>query len=223
MPLSGAGLGAIAPSRPKADHRGSSALCAARAERLASQIDRACAESESAMQASLAARDDQQLAWLILCDRGWCAHHRRAPDDMQLVRRWLATWADYVALPVWVQAPQDQVRCRLLRRALTRLEVGLRAAIPPSVWNIVDPLDATGRATLACALLALDRWVEMSAHAAAIERTKARQMSFLSLLAELARSLGLAAPSAPFDLNGWRGLATQARALAALARQETAA
>jgi hypothetical protein len=180
-------------------------------------------ETEAALQASVAARDDQQLAWLVLCDRGWCSADRNAPDDIKPVRRWLTTWADFVSLPVRVLAPQDQVRFRLLRRVLTRLEVDLRTAIPPSVWNIVDPLDETGRATLACALLALEGWVEMSARADAIERAKARHLAFLSFLAELARSLGLSLPAAPLDLSGWREVASAAREMAAAARQGSAA
>jgi hypothetical protein len=220
--MPGFALATVVAPRAAGEAGRDTSVLAARAERLAAQIDRACVETEDVLLASLAARDDQQMAWLVLCDRGWCPNHRRAPTDMWLVRGWLDVWSDFVALPLRVMRPTDRLRRRRCRRQLTRLERDLRAAIPASVWDIADPLDDTGRATLACALLALETWVEMTARADAIEAAKARQLAFLTLLAELSSSLGLPSPEARFDLAEWHKVAEAARALVA-GRRETAA
>ena len=222
-PVSGNALTTVDSSRMLVEHLRDASSLACRAERLAAQIDRACVDTEEALTSSILARDAQQLAWLVLCDRGWCPTHRTAPHDAELVRRWLSTWAEFVMLPVRLRKLQDLVKFLLLRRALSRIERELREAIPLSVWYVVDPLDGTGRATLACALLALERWAAMRVCADAIERTKARQLAFLSLLAELALSLRLSVPEAPLDLDGWRAVAVAARDIATTARQEVAA
>ncbi len=223
IPVSGNTLATVARSRMLVEHLRDASSLAWRAERLATQIDRACVDTEEALQASISARDAQQLAWLVLCDRGWCQTYRTAPHDAELVRRWLSLWAEFVMLPVRLRKLQDLVQFLLLRRKLSRIERELREAIPPSVWYIVDPLDGTGRATLACALQALEWWVEMRVCADTIERTKARQLAFLSLLSELALSLRLWVPEAPLDLDGWRAVAVAARDMAAAARQGSAA
>lgn len=196
---------------------------AERAARLAQQLDKVCVEAESSLVTAVAARHEQQLAWLVLCDRGWPTTQRVEGFDILLVREWLSNWGEMVALPVRILSPRDMVRIRRIRRRLERCESALRPTLPETVWQIVDPLDETGRATLACVLQALVTWLEASARCDASSRQKERLAVWLSLFTHQVRSLGLHAPAAPLDLTAWRVVADEARALADAAQQETAA
>jgi hypothetical protein len=185
----------------------------ARAERLAGQLDGVLDDAESALGQAVAARDALQLAWLHLCDRGWPSDPLAVPGDCSLVWQWLASWSELVALPVRVVLPRDLVRLRRIRRRLEQCESSLRAVLPAAVWRLVDPLDETGRSTLAFILLGLEAWLDAKARCAEALVQRERMAVFLSRLSQQARALDLAVPVATLDLAAWRDVAAAARSL----------
>lgn len=199
------------------------AIRAARAERMALQLDSVCIEADASLRIALTARHDQQLAWLVLCDRGWPADQAVEGFDIVPVHDWLMHWSDLVALPVRIMSPRHLVKIHRIRRRLERCEAALRPSLPASMWQIVGPLDETGRSTLACVLQALVACVDACAWCDMATRQKKRLAVWLSLFTHQARSLRLTVPAAPLDLDGWRRVASEARALAAIARPDVAA
>jgi hypothetical protein len=215
MPPAGAVLAPLSSARPSGDRVSELSTAAGRAERLAARIEDACRESEAVMEELVVARDREQLAWLILCDRGWPSTERAVPANLAAARHWMAIWADVVALPARMRTPGAVLRQVRLRRELATCEPGVALVLPAPAWELVTPLDAIGRATLACLLQALEVWVAAREFALGVERRKQRQVALLSLLAELAHSLGLHVPEAPLDLDGWRAVAGEARVIVA--------
>jgi hypothetical protein len=195
----------------------------ARAERLAQQLDGVLDDAESALDEAVAARHSLQLAWLSLCDRGWPSDRLAAPVDCSHVWQWLASWSELVALPVRVVLPRDLVRQRLIRRRLDRCETSLRGALPSAVWRLADPLDETGRSTLAFILLGLQAWLDSKSRCAAALAQRERMTAFLTRLSQQARALDLAVPVAPLDLAAWREVAAAARLLVVQTRHGSAA
>jgi hypothetical protein len=187
----------------------------ARVERLVTQLDAICDEGESELREAVAARDEQQIAWLVLCDRGWPRTARVPQLDLSLTHAWLDTWSDQVALPVRITSARDMVKLRQVRRRLERCECSLRNDLPVELWRIVDPLDDTGRATLAYVLHALLAWVDACTRCDIASRAKERLAVRFSLFAPHFRALDLEPPLAPLDVAGWRALASAARSRAA--------
>lgn len=196
---------------------------AARAERLSWQLEGVLDEAASALAEAVAARHALQLAWLSLCDRGWPADPLATPKPCPPVEEWLAAWSDLVALPVRVVLPRDMVRLRRVRTRLGRSESALRVLLPASVWRLADPLDETGRSTLAFILLGFEAWASAEARCAQALAQRERMAEFLSRLSQQARALGLTVPAALLDLDAWRGVAAAARSLAQHARRGSAA
>ncbi len=196
---------------------------AERAERLATQLAAICEEGESELREAVSARDRQQIAWLILCDRGWPRTAKAPGIELALTHAWLDTWRDQVALPVRITSARDMVKLRQVRRRLERCEFSLRSDLPPELWRIVDPLDDTGRATLAYVLHALLGWIDACTRCARATRAKDRLAVRFSLFVPHIRALGLEPPLAPLDVAGWRTLVAAARERAAEARGTHAA
>ena len=196
---------------------------AERAERLAAQLEVLCDEGDAALSEAVAARDEQQIAWLILCDRGWPRTSKVLRTDVSLTHGWLDTWSDHVALPVRISTARDMVKLRQVRRRLERCELSLRSDLPAELWRIVDPLDDTGRATLAYVLHALLAWVDACTRCDISTSAKERLAGRFSLFAPHIRALSLDPPLAPLDVSSWRALAAAARSCAAEARETHAA
>jgi hypothetical protein len=196
---------------------------AERAERLAAQLDAMCDDGERELREAVAARDDQQIAWLVLCDRGWPRTATKQPPDLSQSYAWLETWSEQVALPVRITTARDMVKLRHVRRRLERCESDLKRELPHGLWRIVEPLDDTGRSTLAYVLHALLAWCDACARCDTAARAKERLAIRFSLFAQHVRALGLMLPAARLDLEGWRGVAVAARLVAATARATNAA
>jgi hypothetical protein len=196
---------------------------AERADRVASQLDSVCDDGERELREAVSARDDQQIAWLVLCDRGWPRAATQYPTGQALTQAWLDTWGEQVALPVRITSARDMVKLRQVRRRLERCELALRRDLPAGLWQIVDPLDDTGRATLAYVLHALHIWVDACVRCDSAAKAKERLAMRLGLFANHAAALGLVPPAAPLDVEGWRSLASAARLMALEARQANVA
>ena len=186
-----------------------------RAERLSAQLDAMCDDADGELREAVAARDNQQIAWLVLCDRGWPRTATRPPGDLSLSYSWLETWGEQVALPVRITSARDMVKLRHVRRRLERCESDLRRTLPPGLWRIVDPLDDTGRSTLAYVLHAVLAWCDACARCDVAALAKDRVAARFSLFAHHLKGLGLTPPTAPLDVDGWRAVASAARSLAA--------
>jgi len=185
----------------------------ARAAALASAVRESCDAAEERFAAAIAARDDQQMAWLVLCDRGWPSTETMPPRTIAPVRAWLLHWTTFVALPVKIGLT-DTLRLRSVQQRLAEAEKALRPALPPALWRLVDPLDDTGRATLAHALHAIVRLDETTQRAEAATQEKAALRERLAMLRYEAAALMLDVPEALLDLAAWRTLADRAAALA---------
>ncbi len=159
------------------------------------------------MDAAAAARHDQQLAWIVLRDRGWPSAHRTTGVDPATVRAWLRTWAHFVSLPDRLTSAQELIRSQLIRRHLERWETALRSDLPADVWGVIGPLDRTGRATLACVLQALDRWWLTTERCDALSGEKRRLSRELAAIGDEVRPLGFQVPWAPLDLDAWAMIA----------------
>ena len=203
----------------RSDRQGDLAARAERAEQLATQLDGICDDGERELREAVAARDDQRIAWLVLCDRGWPRTATQHPPDQSLTHCWLDTWAEQVALPVRITSARDMVKLRQVRRRLERCESDLRRELPVDLWQIIDPLDDTGRATLAYVLHALNVWVDACLRCVNAAKAKERLAIRFGLLSHHGVALGLVPPAAPLDVEGWRALALSARFMAADVRQ----
>lgn len=71
-----------------------------RAERLADVIGTICVDGEDVLRVSVAAQDEQQVAWLVLCHTGWPNTTLSRPIDPGLAAAWLEAWSEYVDMPV---------------------------------------------------------------------------------------------------------------------------
>ena len=189
------------------------AAARARAAALARVVREACDDAEARLGAAVAARDEQQMAWLVLCDRGWPSGDTEPQRAFEAVRAWLAHWTTLVAMPVKIGLT-DRLRLRGIQQRLTEAERALRPALPPALWQLVEPLDDTGRATLAHALHAIVRLDDATQRAAAASEDKAALRNRFAAFAPVAATLSLEVPEALLDLDAWRTLATSAAALA---------
>ena len=207
----------------RSDRQRDLAARAERAERVATQLDGICDDAERELREAVAARDDQQIAWLVLCDRGWPRTATQPPPNQSMTHAWLDTWGAQVALPVRITSARDMVKLRQVRRRLERCEGDLRRELPIDLWQIVDPLDDTGRATLAYVLHALNAWVDACQRCGNAAKAKERLATRFGLFAHHAGALGLIPPAAPLDVQGWRALASDARFMAADVRRTNVA
>ena len=196
---------------------------AERAERFAAQLDGICGDAERELREAVAARDDQQIAWLVLCDRGWPRAATQPPPNQSMTHAWLDTWGAQVALPVRITSARDMVKLRQVRRRLERCEGDLRRELPIDLWQIIDPLDDTGRATLAYVLHALNVWVDACLRCVNAAKAKELLAMRFGLFAHHAVALALVPPAAPLDVEGWRSLATAARFIVADVHQTNVA
>lgn len=204
-------------SSPEPGYR--AALC----DQLAEQLDGVRDEAESALRGAVCARKELAAAWLTLCDRGWPDDPTSVPIDATPALDWLDVWGEYVALPIRVLLPRDLVRQRRIRGRLERCELALRDVLPVSVWTVVDPLDETGRSTLAFILQAYQVWAEAKTRCDLALRQRERIAACFARLSPQARALDLSVPAAPLDLDAWEAVGTAAREIAESARRVSAA
>lgn len=183
----------------------------ARAHRLAEQLDEVCGQAELHLQFAVQARAEQQAAWLRLCDRGWPTTGGAEGLVFSRTTAWMDAWSQMVALPVKVWKPLDYLRLRRVRNDLSEAEGALRLVLPAAVWQLVDPLNDTGRATLAFVLQALTEWQAASTRWAAASRIKEALAARFAELAVEATDLGFSVPVAPLDLSDWRRVSREAR------------
>lgn len=184
------------------------------AERLAHEISDVCEHAEQHLQFAVRARQDQQVAWMVLCERGWPLDASADGVNFPLIAQFLRAWGDLVALPVRMWKPTDLLKMTQVRKRLAQTEQQLRTVLPAALWEVVDPLDDTGRATLAYVLQALDVWHDANTRCLAAARIKEALIQRFGEFAAQADALALTAPDAPLDLDGWRALAADARLLA---------
>ncbi len=181
------------------------------ARRLATSIETFCADASQELLTADKALDDEAMAWLILCARGWPREVRADAETLTAARPWMAAWSEYVTLPVHITSSLDTAHEHEMRGLLGRCEAELRPSLPRAVWELVDPLDALGRATLACVLQALAAWVDAHSRALlAAQRTTHLRERVERLVGE-ARALDLTPPSDSLDLAGWQALAELAK------------
>jgi hypothetical protein len=205
----------VAEASPRSERSADRMARSTRAERLAAQLDGMVDDAERTLRASVSARDAQQIAWLVVCDRGWPRAVLRTDIDLALTDAWMLAWGAHVALPIRLMTPRDLVEQRRIRRRLEQCESALRSALPPAVWHVVDPLDETGRSTLAYVLQAIVVWVDACARCDECARVRERFAIRFSMFAEQAHALGLVPPLALLDLDGWRTVIAAARVYAA--------
>jgi hypothetical protein len=182
-----------------------------RARRFADAIDACAAAAEHDLTEASRILEAEAIAWLVLCDRGWPNDVRADSRTLGSAREWMAAWSEYVALPPKLTASRDAALSREIRGMLETAERTLKDSLPAPVWALVDPLDATGRATLASLLQSLATW--SVAHSLALivaERTVHVRERFERLTRE-AQALGLSTPPDPLDVGMWRVLAAQVR------------
>lgn len=165
-----------------------------------------CGDAADELAKADRALDDESMAWLVLCERGWPNDVRADASFLHLTRQWMALWSEYVTLPVEIRDAVDRVRESRLQDALTECEGTFVSALPPAVRQLVEPLDATGRATLACVLQSLASCVEARNHAlSAAQRTTALRERAQRLESE-AQALDLTPPADPLDVEQWRSI-----------------
>lgn len=210
-------VGAIMNSEAEQSRRDADVARAAiglQAERLAAVVDTMCDDGEAVLRIAVAARDEQRVAWLVLCHTGWPNTMLTSPIDPRLTAAWLEAWTAYVAMPVRLSSAREMALQRRILRRLHRCETSLRPKLPQRVIDLVEPLDRTGRSTLAFVLRALQQWLDATARYDASAQLKQSLHTCASMLQRQAAQLGLSAPLAPLDLAGWRRVADDARALA---------
>ncbi|MCC7051888.1 MAG: hypothetical protein IT355_01390 [Gemmatimonadaceae bacterium] len=180
------------------------------AAELARQVRAACDDCERGLAVAVQTRQEQEMAWLVLCDRGWPSDTMVADRAIPVVEEWLACWRDFIALPVKVDGIRDRFRLRGVQQRFEKLEATLRSLLPGAVWQLVLPLDATGRATLAYILQAIHALEATRTRAQASRRLREQLIARFNALREPAIALGLEPPDAPLDTAYWRTLATAA-------------
>ena len=181
--------------------------------RLADQIEAACDDVERVQLLSVTARDDEEMAWLTLCDRGWPHDGVVEAIDLTPALAWLAVWSELVSLPPEITSPLDRSKLRWIEERLTQCEAPLQAVLPGAVWLVVGPLDQTGRATLAFVLHALIAYVDARTHTSAAESRNKDLVERFAVYRQQARKLSVRAPLATIDVRAWRAAALAVRAI----------
>ena len=189
------------------------ASSAAFSTRLADEIDQVCDAVERAQLTAAAARDDAEMAWLVVCDRGWPRDCVAIGLDLTATFAWLAAWSELVSLPVQIATQLDKSKLRWIEERLTLCERPLRSSLPEGLWHVIGAFDQTGRATLAYVLQALVTLTETHAQATSAVVSRDQLVERLSFFRQQARKLGLRAPLSPLDLRAWRATAISVRAI----------
>lgn len=206
--------GEISPSQQaRLDRLREPASIVAISARLADQIEAACDDVERVQLLSVTARDDEEMAWLTLCDRGW--PHDAAVDALDLTPAfaWQAAWSELVSLPPEITSPLDRSKLRWIEERLTQCEAPLQLVLPGAVWLVVGPLDQTGRATLAFVLQAFITFVDARTHTSAAESRSKDLVERFTVYRQQARKLSVRAPLAALDVRAWRATALAVRAI----------
>ncbi len=197
--------------RSRLDRFSVEAAAGGRVERTLVAIETFCAEAEHDLCVAEKAVEEESIAWLTLCARGWPHDVRADAGILASARGWMAEWSEYITLPVRVDGAQDLSRQSSIREQLSQCEAALRPSLPDALRILVDPLDETGRATLACALQALAACIEARERALlAIHRTVALRERAQRLTTECT-SLGLVPPSDTLEIAAWRRAVATAR------------
>lgn len=177
------------------------------AARFARSLHEICSEADRDLSSAVDARQEQQLAWLVLCDRGWPSDRKLDEHVLPTAHGWLAVWNEFCAMPVKADGIIVRFRLRGIQKRLEKAEVALRPFLPSELWRLVSPLDATGRSTLAYALQAVTGLEAANTQfAAALSRKDVLSARFAALGVQ-ARELGLTPPAAALDVEAWRSLA----------------
>lgn len=190
--------------------RGSSDRTVA-ALRFAEAVEECADEAAEELAQACRMLEEEAIAWLVLCDRGWPNGLRPAENLLPSARAWMAAWSEFVALPPRPSGTRESNDSREICRMLESEEKALRLVLPADVWSLVNPLDGTGRATLASLLQSIAVW--SAAHVRALgaaQRTVHVRERFDRLSGELS-GLGLLGPSDPLDVELWRAIAATAR------------
>lgn len=190
---------------------------------VAQRIESICTVAERVLDDAAAARHDQQLAWIVLRDRGWPVERPKVGVGLKPVLGWLRSWSHFVSLPVRIDTAADLIRSQLISRHLDRWEMALLPVLPEPVRRLVTPLDRTGRATLSCLLQALEAWCLATSQCETLSKEKQRLAVTFAALAPEVRRLGLKVPLAPLDLGAWAAIAASARSTAPAADQSATA
>ena len=180
---------------------------------LADQIDEVCDDLNRMQLTAVTARDDEEMAWLVLCDRGWPRDVSVEGLDVTPAYAWIAAWGEFTSLPVEIATAQDRTKQRWIEERLEACEAPLPHLLPDGLWLVVGPLDATGRATLAYVLRALAALLDARSHCAAAATRREELFGRFTLFRNQARQLGVRAPLAPLDARAWRAAATALRSI----------
>jgi hypothetical protein len=183
------------------------------ARQLAEKIDEACDDVDRAQLTAITARDDEAMAWLILCDRGWPRDASVEGIDLTAAYAWLSAWGELTSLPVTISAPQDRTKLRWIESQLDVAEAQLRNVMPAGLWLVIGPLDATGRATLSYVLNALAALVHARHHCTTAANSRDELFASFAAYRSQSRKLGVRAPLAPLDVRAWRATAAALRAI----------
>lgn len=178
--------------------------------RFARQLVATCDECEGGLAAAVQVRQEQEMAWLVLCDRGWPAHQMVPQPAIPVVAEWLACWDDFVKLPPKVEGIRDRFRLRGVLSRFEKVEGTLKPMLPAEVWRLVLPLDATGRATFSFILQGIQALEVIRLRAAESRKLRAQLIARFNTFREPAQALGLQPPEAPLDTAAWRAIAAAA-------------
>ena len=181
--------------------------------RLADQIEEACDDVERVQFMAISALDDEAMAWLLLCDRGWPNDCPVDGFDLTPAFAWLAAWSELVSLPVEITTPLDRSKLRWIEERLTACEQPLASRLPQALRQVIGVMDSTGRATLACVLQALVALMEARTHTTSAAARRDELIARLAVCRRQARELGIRAPLAPLDVRAWRATAGSVRTI----------
>jgi hypothetical protein len=180
------------------------------AAELAREILAACDDCDRGLAIAVQARQDQEMAWLMLCDRGWPADSMVPVAAIPEAEDWLACWREFVALPVKVEGIRDRFRLRGMQQRFEKAELAMRPLLPATLWQLVLPLDATGRATLSFLLQGVQALEEARARSLASQRHRAQLIARFNAFRNRATAIGAEPPDAPLDTASWRRVANAA-------------
>jgi hypothetical protein len=183
------------------------------ATQLADRIDEACDDVDRVQLTAITARDEEAMAWLVLCDRGWPREVGVEDIDLTAAYAWLSAWGELTSLPVTITTPQDRTKLRWIETQLDAAEAPLQEAMPAGLWQVVGALDATGRATLSYVLNALAALVDARAHCSAAASRRDELFARFAVHRTQSRKFGVRAPLAPLDVRSWRAAAGALRAI----------
>ena len=181
--------------------------------RLAAEIEEVCDDVERVQFMAISSLDEEAMAWLLLCDRGWPRECPVNGFDLTPAFAWLAAWSELVSLPVEITTPLDRSKLRWIEDRLTQCEPPLQALLPSALREVIGPLDTTGRATMSCVLQALVALIEARTHTASSAARRDELSARLAVFRRDARTLGIRAPLAPLDVRAWRATAAILRAI----------